>query len=255
MFKIISVGWQCAQFLERTLQSVENQTVRDWEMMIVYDNSTDNGAELIEQWATDHNPFFGGRYHYQLNSDQRFAVRNQYEGLEALDPADDDIIVFLDLDGDQLAHASVLDNLLTAYSDGTTLLTYGNYEPVPHVDTCPPAVAFPDDVVASVGYRHYILSGAGSCFNHLRTMKGKVFKAIPEDRFHWANSDEWYQNGTDYVFMVNGLELVGGKYKCLTEVLCLYNHDNPLADNITHPAATHQGVQDMLARPPLAAAF
>lgn len=249
MFKIVSVGWQCAQFLDRTLQSVAEQTCSDYKIMVVYDPSTDDGALKVWNWC-DRDP---ERRHFLINlKNQKFAVQNQYAALKALDPADDDIIVFLDLDGDQLAHPNVLAHLLEYYADGT-LLTYGNYQPVPHVTTCPPAVPFPPQVVHDSSYRQYILSGAGSCFNHLRTMKGRVWKAIPEAQFKWSDRDEWFENGTDYVFMTAGLELAAGRYKCIEEVLCLYNHDNPLADNITHPASTHSGVQNLLNRPPLSA--
>lgn len=246
MFKIVSVGWQCAQFLEQTLQSVVQQTCDDWEIMVVYDQSTDDGAMKVWNWC-DRDPYWR---HFILNLDQRFAVQNQYLALKSLDVQDDDIVVFLDLDGDMLAHPDVLTHLLEYYADGT-LLTYGNYRPVPYVTTCPPAVPFPDEVVRGASYRNFMVTGQGSCFNHLRTMKGRVWKAIPEYQFKWNDRDEWFENGTDYVFMTAGLELVAGRYKCIEEVLCLYNHDNPLADNITHPASTHSGVQNLLLRPPL----
>jgi glycosyltransferase involved in cell wall biosynthesis len=249
-FKIISVGWSCEGFIEQTLCSIKRQTRDDWESMIVYDACSDRGDRVIEEWCNS--PDFCDHFGYQINPDQRFAVRNQYDGLIALEVEDEDVIVFLDLDGDQLAHSEVLQQLADCYADPDVLLTYGNYRPVPWVDTCPPAVPFPDEVVRDSSYRQYILSGAGSCFNHLRTMKGKVFKAIPEHQFKWQNSNRWLENGTDYAFMTAGLELAAGRYRCLEEVLCLYNHANPLADNITHPAATHTGVQDLLHRPPLA---
>ena len=250
MFKIVSVGWTCAQFLECTLASVEAQTVTDWEIMVTYDPSPDGGQQMIEDWCAGHE-----NRHCRFPEVQQFAVRNQVESILTLAPADEDIIVFLDLDGDQLAHPQVLQRLLDAYSDGT-LLTYGNYRPEPYVTTCGPAVPFPADVVVGQTYRRFVLSGRGCCFNHLRTMKGKVFRKIPLDRFYWTaesgRAGEWLRNGTDYAFMINGLELVHGRYKCLDEVLLVYNHANPLADNLTHPADTDSCVQNLMNRPPLA---
>lgn len=245
-FKIVSVGWQCAQFLERTLESVEAQTRADWEIHIVYDKSTDNGAEMIWKWCSDRDI----RWDYTLREQQLFAVQNQYEAIKAMDPADDDIIVFLDLDGDQLAHPRVLENLARYYEDDT-LVTYGNYVPVPFAATCPPAVPYPHEVVVDRTYRDYILyKREGCCFNHLRTIKGKIWRAIPEDRFKRPNG-EWYESGTDYVVMVPALELADGRYKCIEEVLLLYNNANPLADYLTHPSGTSGNIKDALERPAL----
>ena len=160
------------------------------------------------------------------------------------------MVVWLDLDGDRFAHPSVLDNLMTAYSDGETLLTYGNYRPDPDHGTCPPAIPFPLEVVVNNSYREFIRTG-GCNFNHLRTMKGRVAREITPELLSWPDG-EWYEAGADYLFMVNGLELAGGRYKCLDEVLCIYNHANPRADNLTHPELTNRCVFSMLGRQPLA---
>lgn len=250
-FHIISVGWQCAEFLERTLESIERQSVDDWRSWIVYDPSDDNGALVLTDFLLSRPT--DGRWHVHINTDRRYAVRNQYEAIVAAEPADDDIIVFLDLDGDQLAHEHALRSLQEAYADGT-LLTYGAYRPVPDPGTTSPAVPFPDDVVASNGYRRHMLRGGGCCFNHLRTMSARLVKAIPVGHFHWAKGPkrgQWYDAGTDYIFMVAGLELAGGRYKCLDEVLCLYNHANPNADYLYHPAEANACTQDYLRRPSL----
>ena len=247
-FIIVSVGWQCAEFMERTLVSIKAQSVGNWESHIRYDPSDDNGAEMIERWCDEREGFNG-----QINTDRRFAVRNQYEAIVAAHPAGDDIIVFLDLDGDQLAHEHVLRDLAGHYADGT-LLTYGSYRPVPDPGTTDPAVPFPKDVVRNNAYRKHMLSGTGCCFNHLRTMSGRVFNAIPANYFHWSSGPkrgEWYEAGTDYIFMVAGLELAGGRYKFIPDVLLLYNHANPNADYLYHPAEADACTRQYLSRPPL----
>jgi len=185
-----------------------------------------------------------------LTTRQQFAVQNQVEAIAALAPEDDDIVVFLDLDGDMFAHPDVLAHLGTYYADGT-LVTYGSYRPVPYAATCSPAIPFPPEVVKANAYRKHMLT-SGCCFNHLRTMKGRVVKAIPLDRFHWPDG-RWYQAGTDYIFMTAALELAGGRYKCVEEILLHYNHANPNADNLSHPAVADACTQNTLRRPPLEA--
>ena len=246
-FKIISCGWQCAPFIEQTLRSVEQQTRSDWEIFIAYDRSQDSGAEVISRWCA--NRPNDNRWRYFCYQDQRFAVQNQVEGIRALDPSDDDVIVFLDLDGDRLAQPHTLQRLADYYAD-ETLVTYGSYQPIPDLGTCQPATPFPDHVTASNSYRSYILGGGNTCFNHLRTMKGKVFWSIPDSYFKWP-SGEWYTAGTDYTFMCAAMERAGGRYKCIQETMLFYNHANPHADNIEHPEETGRCVIDSLQRPAL----
>lgn len=238
--------------MEQTLSSVLAQTNQDWEVQVVYDKSEDDGSNKLYKWELNHNTGHSqtSQWHTQHNTDQRFAVRNQYEGIKALHPANEDIIVFLDLDGDRLAHPHVLERLAEAYRDDT-LLTYGSYRPIPHVDTCQPARPFPPEVIASNSYRQYLRDGGECCFNHLRTMKGKLFNAMPPERFKWDDG-RWYTAGTDYLFMTMGLELAGPRHKFIEETLLLYNHANPLADYLYHPLEASQCTVDSLKRPPLA---
>jgi hypothetical protein len=246
-FKIVSVGWKCADWWRQTLASIESQSVDNWDVCVVYDGGDDAGPD-IAAWCDEH----GERWTYIENEAQHFAVRNQVTALTALAPEDDDIVVFLDLDGDQLAHRDVLRHLSSYYEDGT-LLTYGSYLPVPQVSTCTPATPFPADVVAAGTYRRHVLT-VGCCFNHLRTMSGRIANAIPASSYRWASGPQrgqWYLGGTDYVFMVAGLELAGGRYKYIPEVLLLYNHANPNADNLVRGSASSACVQDFLRRPPL----
>jgi glycosyltransferase involved in cell wall biosynthesis len=247
-FKIISTGWNCERWIEQTLQSVESQLAENWDICIVYDPSADRGADVIKQWCDARDD----RWQYQINDSRQFAVRNQWEGIKRMNPEPDDIIVWLDLDGDRLAHPEVLSRLATYYDDDT-LVTYGNYEPVPDVGRRLPVEPFPPDVVERRTYRAHTLMG-GCCFNHLRTMKGKVFDQIPDYAMKWREgplTGQWYEIGTDYVFMMAALELANGRYRCIRETMLLYNHANPLADNVAYTGAGVSCVLDCLQQEPL----
>jgi hypothetical protein len=189
-------------------------------------------------------------WNFQINTERKFAVRNQYEAIVALDPQDDDIIVWLDLDGDMFAHKDVLKHLAEHY-DEDTLMSFGSYVPIPDPGTSPPAEDFPASVVRTRNYRHQMQTGV-CCFNHLRTMKGKVFKAIPKEYFFHSKTGAWYTIGTDYIFMTPALELADGRYKFIEEVLVKYNHANPHADYLTNSVDSFDCVQDCLHRTPLA---
>lgn len=227
------------------MASIARQTVDDWQVMISYEGDINGGEEIARcidkypgMWNVD------ARYSESL---YKYDTRSRYEAMLKLDPADDDIIITLDLDGDQLAHPQVLEHLLEYYSDDT-LLTYGSYEPVPYADGCPPAIPFPPDVIASNSYRHFIAAGGPCSFNHLRTMKGKVFKAIPIEQFQWSNGRGWYRRGCDYQFTVSGLELAGRRHKCISEVLAYYNSANQLSAWRIAPADSDECNVDFLHR-------
>lgn len=251
-FKIVSTGWNCGPWLEQTLRSVEKQSVDNWDIWITYDPSDDDGADRIRAWCDKRAD--DPRWHYTINDTRQLAVRNQYEAVASLQPEDDDIILWLDLDGDQLAHRHVLRDLGRHYaSEDKPLVTYGSYRAVPDMGTSPVAEPFPDHVVANGSYREQMRTGV-CCFNHLRTMKGCIAKAIPEDQFHFASGEqagEWYTTAGDYVYMAAALELAGGRYMVIPDVLLLYNHDNPYADYLMNSVASFATTHDYLQRPPL----
>ena len=243
MFKIISCGWQCDKVLGGTIQSVLEQRRDDWEMQIMYDLSDDDGAASIAHYGSQ-----DSRIHYVCNENQNYAAHNQYAAVQLLDPDDDDILIWLDLDGDRLAHPYVLDRVAEAYADGRTLLTYGSYQAL--VSKEPPRILpIPEEVVVQNTYREDALYN-GIRVNHLRTMKGRVAKSIPEDAFKWPDGN-WYISGQDYIWMISGLERVAGRYKIIPDILMIYNDDNPFADNKMHGQETHKCDLDFMSRPAL----
>lgn len=228
MFKVISTGWNCRDWLGSSLLSIKEQSIKDWEVALVYDGG-DGGEDFLTGWCRAE----GSRWKLHVPPERGHAPKNQWTALQMLDVEDDDIVLWVDLDGDRLAHSEVLEHLATYYEDGT-LLTYGNYASIPHDPGCAPPIPFPAHVIESNSYRSYFRDGGSCCFNHLRTMKGRVANAIPESYFK-HETDQWYQSGADYIFMISGLELAGPQHKCLTEVLYHYNADHPFPENMTHP--------------------
>lgn len=247
MFKIISVGWNCAPFLTQTIMSVQAQTVTDWQHAIVYDKSDDNGMDILLQLAE-----VEPRILLRLNAQQNYAPHNQYEALQMLAPEPDDIVVWLDLDGDCLAHPKVLQHVADEYADGVTLLTYGTYHANPCPSTPPPISPIPDDVTANGTHRKDALYN-GPRFNHLRTMKGKIANSIPVQSFQWRQQPgKWYLSGADYLWMISGLELARERYKLIPEILVQYNDANPYQDNKMHMEETSACDIDFLNGVPLA---
>lgn len=232
----------------KTLRSVESQQNPNWLMHIVDDGSSREQQMKIRRWVTDKATRGDFRWGYTIHDENRGAVRNQYEGVRAMNPEDDDVIVFLDLDGDQLAHPKVLDRLEEYYSDDT-LVTYGSYRPVPDPGGPVPVHPYPPNVVAEGSYRKYTQTH-GTRYNHLRTAKWKVLKEIPQSYFMFS-PEEWIFSPTDLIVMMGCLELAGGRYKCIQETLLLYNAEQPHPDHTRNPDRNVRGSDHTFTLPPL----
>lgn len=50
---IITPVYNSAKYLPRMIESIKAQTFEDWELLLINDGSTDNSAEIIEQYAAE----------------------------------------------------------------------------------------------------------------------------------------------------------------------------------------------------------
>lgn len=92
MISIITAAYNCAAYIADTIRSVQNQTVSDWEMIIVDDNSTDDTLSIIKAEAAA-----DSRIKYLVNDSNLGPAKTRNRGIEL---ASGKYLAFLD--GDDL---------------------------------------------------------------------------------------------------------------------------------------------------------
>ncbi len=113
-FSVIIPSYNRANLLIDTIKSVQNQTYKDWECIVVDDGSTDNTEEVVKEIIKlDHRI----KYVYQKNA-ERSAARNN-----GIRNSSGEYICFLDSDDHFLPeHFELLKNFIESQNDQVNLV-------------------------------------------------------------------------------------------------------------------------------------
>ena len=221
-FAVISTGWKSWPWIQASLLSIAAQTYPDVDVCVVDDDSGDPQlGEFITDYCMEHG------WEFMLRSRHYGALHNQVDAIRHLAPAPDDVIVFVDCDGDTLKHPRVLERVADHYADGTKLI-YFQYDSHPFSPTCSPSRPYPPEVVTAGSYREYARTH-GFAHNHLRTFRAELFYAMDESDFR-DDQGAWLQTAADAALMFPALELARGSVKFVDEVMLTYHSSNPLSD-------------------------
>lgn len=90
LVSVITPAYNCAQFIGKTIESVQAQTYDNWEMVIVDDCSTDNTREVVESYSKD-----DSRVRYICLKENSGAAVARTESMKA---AEGEYMAFLDSD-------------------------------------------------------------------------------------------------------------------------------------------------------------
>jgi glycosyltransferase involved in cell wall biosynthesis len=118
LVSIITPSFNSEKFIAKTIESVQNQTHQNWEMIIVDDCSTDNTACIIEQFLANDNRI---RF-FQLEKNSGAGIARE----TAISKAKGDYIAFLD--ADDLWKPLKLEKQLQFLKDNKTPFTFSFYD-------------------------------------------------------------------------------------------------------------------------------
>jgi glycosyltransferase involved in cell wall biosynthesis len=176
-FHIITAMYNVDEWIEENIQQLKAQSFKNFQMILVDDQSTDKTVELVRHAIQD-----DSRFQLIINSQKKYKTRNIVEAIDATQADDEDVIILVDGD-DRLAHKDALKTLARIYQQQSCWMTYGSYTNSAGIrpTTC----------------RAYDLNTINkNCFrqkkwlaSHLKTFKYKLWKKLSMDIFHITSSE------------------------------------------------------------------
>jgi len=217
--------------------SIKAQTYSNYECIIYNDASTDKTGQKIDEFITH---FGDSRFRVIHNTENRKALSNIVDGFNNMKCKDDPESVLMIIDGDDYLFCEYsLEQVSQYYSKTEVLLTYGSFIQWPTGELSFPRV-FPPEIVANSAYREHPF-----ITSHLRTFKSKLWYAIRDEDLRDSDGS-YFKTGWDVAFMMPMLEMAGGRFAYIPNVLYVYNRWNPISDDIINTA--DQRRVDMLVR-------
>lgn len=214
---VIVPSYNNARWCERNLSSIFTQKYSNFRVIYINDYSTDATYDKVVSYIDTHNEWH--RCTIINNETRRGALENLYTAIHSC--ADWEVVVLVDGD-DWLAIDDALQRINTVYEKEDVWLTYGQFVEYPKkkIGFCN---AIPEEVVTHNSFRKH-----GCPVSHLRTFYAWLFKKIKkEDLLH---EGAFYTMTWDKAIMLPMLEMAGGRFKFIEDILYIYNFANPIND-------------------------
>jgi len=246
-FKIIIPFYNVELWIKATVNSVKAQNYNNFQCIMIDDMSTDDTLNILAAEVGD-----DPRFKIIENSNKKYVLQNIIMGIEASKPNSGDIIVILDGD-DWFSKKSVLSSLNQAYKREECWLTYGSYIEYPSGNKGKFAKQVPEHIIKNNSFRQ-----SEWMTSHLRSWKYGLWEAINQERSFVEpgpiDSSNHFANCWDLAYMFPLLELAGRKSYFISDVLYVYNRQNPLnVDKLDHQLQLkmEQKIRNMDRYPPL----
>jgi glycosyltransferase involved in cell wall biosynthesis len=230
-FVIFIGSYNNARYYKRNLDSVFGQKYKNYSVIYIDDVSTDGTADLVEKYIREN-----GQSKRTKLIRNRTRIKRLANTVQAAYMCKDDDII-LDLGGDDwLAHDRVLSLLNRVYQEHGVWVTLGEF------------IHYPDK------NKHYVdtsdLKFRQDCKGWAapRTFYCWLFKKIKlEDLL--LDGKEFFSTGSDIATIYPMLEMAGNRFMHVTDVLYVYNYENPLMDPIINKDSLFKTIELMKQMP------
>jgi glycosyltransferase involved in cell wall biosynthesis len=228
MITIISCFWNPSNYIEKCINSIKNQTLKDFKVYLIDDLSTDDTVSIINNLIKDDN-----RFTLIQNTEKKFKLKNMDE-LIMDDKLIDDEDIIVELDGDDWFYDNgVLKLISNKYNNNKNLwLTNGSF-------------IYSNNFMgfsSKVNYR--TIREDVFKFSHLRTWKAHLWRKIDEESFLDSNG-LYFKSAPDVAYSLPMCEMAGDKhYEYIPDVLLVYNAESPLNEH--KPNSAGGGVEYQL---------
>ena len=217
---VIIAAYNNKQWYKTNLDSIFSQAYSNYRIIYTDDCSTDGTGDLVEQYIKERDQEH--RVTLIKNTKRRRAMANRYAMIHMCNG--NEIIAIVDGD-DWLAHDNVFTYINNLYKNPNVWMSYGRFKTMPLEALSNPR-PFPEECVKNNAYRSY-----SWCFSHLYTFYAWLAQHIKlEDCLYTEKPlcGKFFASATDKALLYPIIEMTGGRYKCVPEVLYIYNMLNPL---------------------------
>ncbi|MBD3293845.1 MAG: glycosyltransferase [Armatimonadia bacterium] len=196
MFRVIMRGRNVASLVGKTVKSLKEQTCPNWRCYIYLDAPTDNSVDVAMGISVRDDRFsvYASCHHFGVAAAMYSAPR----AFQQFD--DDDILAFVDGDGDTLPPKAlrIVEKVYQKHPE--TMVTHGSY--IKRSKGRRTKISHPYPSGANVRSHPWRAS-------HLKTMKWNLFSMIPKDCF--THNGLWLPAASDVALMLPAMEMAGPK--------------------------------------------
>lgn len=237
-FKIVVPVFNSELWIEKCLFSIMSQKHEQFECVVYDDCSTDSTGIRIDNFIKKYGD---SRINVVHNETNKKTLQNLVEGYRILKSAEEPEAVLVVVDGDDYLFSEYsLSIVNAAYEQTGASLTYGSFVHWPTGETSNFSRVFPREIKEKNDYRQHPF-----ITSHLRTYKSYLWNSILDSDLRDADGD-YFKVACDVATMIPMLELSGGNFIHIPNILYVYNRWNPLSDDVIN--SSEQGRIDRLIR-------
>lgn len=234
-FKIVVPSFNSVDYIAKTLQSIEMQTDKQYDVCVIDDGSTVEGQREI---ITDYCMRNGWKSLF--NEKNQGAMYGLVHAIPLLDCQDDDVVVVIDGD-DWLAHENAFKKLRQVYTEHDVYLTWGQCEIYPKGQS-PIYYAQP---ISDMIVEQKLFRDIPFVFWHPGTFKYFLWRHIKDSDLRDVDG-HYLMLLKDKATLYPMLEMAGEKIRFIDETLYIYNRENPLNDYANTPSDEFKRVDELV---------